>query len=448
MGKSKKLPGKGKVGKGAATSSRSNKRPRTESGSRQPQGPCPDWPKNKKLLNFPEMWREQLYRNKVVELKHERNLIVAEKTGSESDFKHYGVVECFERLGWLNAFTLEKFNQKQIYLDEIITWMATLRKVLGKKPPTTTKLIGTVGETENELSFNALDKIADFDSGATNPKRPYEYLSTEVIACNDDKYKGDMWVEMLCELFDVPPSRLSIKMTLDRCDLRQFPKLLSSLTCCNILPRTSDISQIRNCDVRVLHALCTGFPTMSFKQMVLHNIWEARISGDRKTIPHFKLITALLVNVGVITETSKSYKPGVTPFTRDHIRDTEFIFIKSKFAYILEDYKGKLTYEVPREDQGEEEEDDEAETENDEDVEEREYDRLERGGDVEMQVERPPTWGNWTSYEREMYVQQAKEIAAAAKCRVAQENSLKTWQEEQAKLAQERWEKQEAYEKS
>ncbi|KAJ0438004.1 hypothetical protein HanHA300_Chr16g0608951 [Helianthus annuus] len=187
---------------------------------------------------------------------------------------------------------------------------------------------------------------------------------------------------------------------------------------------------------------------MSFKQLVLHNIWEARISGDRKTIPHCKLITALLVNAGVITETSKGYKPGVTPFSRDHIHDTKFRFIKSKFVYILEDYKGKRTYEVPREDQSEGEEDDESETENDEDVEEREYDRLERGGDEEMQVERPPTWGNWTSYEREMYVQQAKEIAAVAKWRAAQENSLKTWQEEQAKLAQERWEKQEAYEKS
>ncbi|KAK1438245.1 hypothetical protein QVD17_04051 [Tagetes erecta] len=449
MARSKEPAGKGK---GVASSSTSNKRARIESEQSSPCENCPDWPQNKRLSEFPEVWREQMYRKKVTDVQLKSKLIIPERPGNSADFKNYGVTACFERLGWLNAFTIEGFDEDEIYLDEIITWMATLKKTPGRNPPRTTKLVGIVRGQKVELSFRTLDTIGSFD----NSGKPYEFLSDEEIT-SEGKNKGTMWIEMLRELFAVPESKLSMNMALDRNKLKPLPKLMSTILSWNILPRVSDQASIRNSNVRMLYALCTGRPMISFKQLVLHNLWESRENAQRKKIPHCRLLTRLLLNAQVIHENAKVYPNKCIPFDRANIRTSEFTFAKSKVACVLVDVKSKRKYESIRsneddQDEDEDEEDDGDETEDDEEVEEQEFDIMDQPEEAVRPETRPAAWDSWNSHEREMYMAAKSWRDEQARIfndwRISHENSLKTWQDEQERIATQRWEQQQTYEKS
>ncbi|KAJ0510893.1 hypothetical protein HanIR_Chr11g0545781 [Helianthus annuus] len=67
-----------------------------------------------------------------------------------------------------------------------------------------------------------MDKIVKFDTGAVNPQREYEYLSAEKIFG-----KGDDWLTMLRELFQVDDIREDMKLY--KKDLKPLPKLLTCI---------------------------------------------------------------------------------------------------------------------------------------------------------------------------------------------------------------------------
>ncbi|KAJ0957133.1 hypothetical protein HanPSC8_Chr01g0023661 [Helianthus annuus] len=145
----------------------------------------PSWG-SKKLSDIEKNWRPQLYREKLEDVKSEEILVPERKTELD-DFRHFGLVEGFERLGWLAALTFNNKDNPEVYQEEIIEWMSTLRKVEGDNHPWDTKLIGTVNKTEVTMSMKSLLKIAPFD---TLPQAQYETRPDNYICLDIKQAKG------------------------------------------------------------------------------------------------------------------------------------------------------------------------------------------------------------------------------------------------------------------
>ncbi|MFS7989371.1 hypothetical protein Hanom_Chr11g01045971 [Helianthus anomalus] len=65
--------------------------------------------------------------------------------------------------------------------------------------------------------------------------------------------------------------------------------------------------------------LMHGSPMVPFRFLVLNNIWIGRNSGERKIVPHSRLITALLKLYGAIGSEDKGSYNRFKPFDIQHL---------------------------------------------------------------------------------------------------------------------------------
>ncbi|KAJ0700209.1 hypothetical protein HanOQP8_Chr10g0365101 [Helianthus annuus] len=94
-----------------------------------------------------------------------------------------------------------------------------------------------------------------------------------------------------------------------RRNLRIEAKLMLVVCTQNVILRRVNKVEVRFAEVPVLYMLLHGSPLVPFRFLVLNNIWIGRNSGERKIIPHCRLITALLKLYGAIgSEDKGSYK--------------------------------------------------------------------------------------------------------------------------------------------
>ncbi|KAL8229949.1 hypothetical protein R6Q57_014849 [Mikania cordata] len=154
-----------------------------------------------------------------------KKVLVCERAVQIEEFRIFGVVQCFENLGWEASLKFNNNNLVNVYMKEIMEWMATLRQEEGNNPPRTTRLIGT----------------------SNGKEKPSEAMGTKLLKSN----------------------------------LKVLPKLLSLILGFNVIPRLGDKFFVRNFEIRVLHALMTGQPKLSFRHLVLLNVWESRVSRMR-----------------------------------------------------------------------------------------------------------------------------------------------------------------------
>ncbi|KAM0060439.1 hypothetical protein Hdeb2414_s0004g00124101 [Helianthus debilis subsp. tardiflorus] len=157
------------------------------------------------------------------------------------------------------------------------------------------------------ISAETLGEIANFDS-----KKQYTYPSENLLY--DHPEKNPKWEAMVKELF------LEGKVAgMKRENLKLPTRLLLNIVQPNVLPRRSDRSNLRNPDVPILYYLLKGKQKISYKYLVMMNIWTSKNKLDKVLIPHCRLITALLKKRGVINETSTFIKlaRGHTTFTLD-----------------------------------------------------------------------------------------------------------------------------------
>ncbi|KAK1430662.1 hypothetical protein QVD17_13565 [Tagetes erecta] len=393
----------------------------------------PVWTRKKQLSELAEEWRSDLYLEKIAKVGARENLIVGERKTVISDFQNYGLVDCFDKLGWRAALTFNNDDKEEVYLDEIIQWMTTLKKEDGSNPPFTTKLTGLVGKKKITLSFDELDKITNFDSGAVYPTREYEYLSAARVFC---KEKGDDWLVMLRELFAV--KKVTQNMQLIRADLKPLPKLLTNILNWNVIPRKGDKIKIRVYEVMVLYALITGKPTLSFRHLVLLNVWESREDKERKRIPHCRLLTRLFTDQRAISSSAKPYVVKQWPFCIARIDVDEWDFRKRRNSFVLTDVKGRRTYAttVPSADvreESDETEDGDSETNdhNDDENDTQDEEEAERVVEVStstrteyITIPRPADFAHWSLYEKGTWEKSIHEY-----------HKNRLWREEQEKLA-------------
>ncbi|KAF5784562.1 hypothetical protein HanXRQr2_Chr10g0418251 [Helianthus annuus] len=94
-----------------------------------------------------------------------------------------------------------------------------------------------------------------------------------------------------------------------RMKLRIEEKLMLVVSTQNVIPRQVYKVEVRFAKVPVLYMLLRGSPLIPFRFLVLNDIWIGRNSGERKIVPHCRLITALLKLYGAIgAEDKGSYK--------------------------------------------------------------------------------------------------------------------------------------------
>ncbi|MFS7935222.1 hypothetical protein Hanom_Chr05g00400921 [Helianthus anomalus] len=111
----------------------------------------------------------------------------------------------------------------------------------------------------------------------------------------------------------------------------------------NVIPRRGDKFEVRFAEVLVLYMLMHGSQLVPFRFLVLNKIWIGRNSGERKIVPHYRLITALLKAYGAIgAEDKGSYKNsnhGVAgPSGGVHGVGTQSGYIRSAFDYARQPY--------------------------------------------------------------------------------------------------------------
>ncbi|KAF5793738.1 hypothetical protein HanXRQr2_Chr08g0319841 [Helianthus annuus] len=92
----------------------------------------PEWSRGERLSKFKNCQKE-LYLDKISKVPRNK-LGVAERFTMISDFKYYGLVKCFQRLGWEAVLIYNNNNKSEVYTDEIVEWMSTLEKKDGKNP--------------------------------------------------------------------------------------------------------------------------------------------------------------------------------------------------------------------------------------------------------------------------------------------------------------------------
>ncbi|KAM0005743.1 hypothetical protein Hdeb2414_s0200g00830891 [Helianthus debilis subsp. tardiflorus] len=104
-----------------------------------------------------------------------------------------------------------------------------------------------------------------------------------------------------------------------RRNLRIEAKLMQVFCTHNVIPLRGDKMEVRFQEVPVLYMLMHGSPMVPFRFLVLNNILLSRNSGERKLVPHCRLITTLLKKYGAIGPEEKGSYKRFSPFSIQHL---------------------------------------------------------------------------------------------------------------------------------
>ncbi|KAM0005057.1 hypothetical protein Hdeb2414_s0222g00838601 [Helianthus debilis subsp. tardiflorus] len=191
-----------------------------------------------------------------------------------------------------------------MYDTQIQEWVASL-ECPPFKAPNKMRLVGWCNGVKVEMSYDSLRRIAKFDDGPAN-----EYIYPSLKDLYHEPNKHPQWQNMLDYLF--LPGTTHGKLY--RRNLRMEAKLLFTLCLYNVVPRRGDKMEVQFQEVPILYMMMHGTPKVPFRFLVLNNIWLSKNSGERKIIPHCRLITALLKKYGAIKGDEKGSYKRFRPF--------------------------------------------------------------------------------------------------------------------------------------
>ncbi|KAK9052264.1 hypothetical protein SSX86_028892 [Deinandra increscens subsp. villosa] len=294
--------------------------------------------KSGSLSQQPSPLREEFFRTKMNSLKDKTVGFICEKEVPENEFKPFGVIKKFKALGWEAALKCHDRETKKLYAEEIEDWVATLKLYQGSSP-SKVRLEGYVNDVKVTMSFDTLNEIAKFDSKGS---KRYVYPDLNDIYIHPERHST--WSMMLDELF-VPGAD---RAHLHRDELKLKPKMLHLIMQHNVIPRRGDKTEVRFPEVPILYALFHGKPLVSFRYLVIYNIWLSRDSIDRKIIPHCRLITALLKKAGVITSESVAKPKRFTPFNVKSLGG-EWVYLDGDTHHVLRTVRGNRKWSVLKE---------------------------------------------------------------------------------------------------
>ncbi|MFS8004109.1 hypothetical protein Hanom_Chr13g01221831 [Helianthus anomalus] len=111
----------------------------------------------------PEEWQPTLYHDSMNRLKNKAATFICEREVREVEFGPFNVFAQFRALGWESALSCYDKDSKNLFMDEIQEWMATL-KCNRYDRPSKMKLTGEVNGIPVEMSFDTLKKFGKYDS--------------------------------------------------------------------------------------------------------------------------------------------------------------------------------------------------------------------------------------------------------------------------------------------
>ncbi|MFS7953074.1 hypothetical protein Hanom_Chr07g00614331 [Helianthus anomalus] len=222
----------------------------------------------------------------------------------EVEFGPFYVFAQFRTLGWEAALNCYEKDNKNLFMDEIQEWMATLTCNTYERP-SQMKLTGTVNGIEVEMSFGTLGKLAKYGS---LPVRNYTIPSLDDLLIKTEAHPR--WNDMLAALF--LPGTFS--GTLYRRNLKIEAKLLLTICILNVIPRRGDKQEVRIREILVLYSLLHGFPRFPIQYLIMNHVWICRDKVGRNIIPCCQIIMGLLKQFKAITSDDKGAPKKHKPF--------------------------------------------------------------------------------------------------------------------------------------
>ncbi|MFS7935744.1 hypothetical protein Hanom_Chr05g00407151 [Helianthus anomalus] len=186
------------------------------------------------LDNQPEEWQPTLFNDRMNRLKDKAAAFICEREVREVEFGPFNVFAKCHALGWEAALNCYDKDNKNLFMNQIQKWMATL--TCNKYERTSQiKLTSIVNGIDVEMSFDTLRKLAMYDS---LPARDYTILSLDDLLNKSEAQPR--WNDMLEALF-LPGTSHG---TLYRRNLKIEAKRLLTICILNVIPRRGDKQEV------------------------------------------------------------------------------------------------------------------------------------------------------------------------------------------------------------
>ncbi|MFS7970958.1 hypothetical protein Hanom_Chr09g00827021 [Helianthus anomalus] len=175
-------------------------------------------------------------------LKDKAVAFICEREVREVEFRSFNVFAKFCALGWEAALNCYDKDNKNLFMNEIQEWMATLTCNKYDRP-SQMKLTGTVNGIDVEMSFDTFRKLARYNS---LPACDYTIPSLDDLLLKPEAHPR--WNDMLEALF-LPGT---FHGTLYRRNLKIEAKLLLTICILNVIPRRGDKQEVRFQEIPIL----------------------------------------------------------------------------------------------------------------------------------------------------------------------------------------------------
>ncbi|MFS8006591.1 hypothetical protein Hanom_Chr14g01251011 [Helianthus anomalus] len=233
-------------------------------------------------------------------LKDKVVAFICEKEVREVDFGPFNVFAQFRALGWEVALSCYDKDNKNLYMNEIQEWMATLTCNKYDRP-SQMKLTSTVNGIDVEMLFDTLQKLVKYDN---LPARDYTIPSLDDLLIKPEQHPR--WNDMLATLF-LPGTYSG---TLYQRNLKIEAKLLLTICILNVIPRRGDKQEVRFPEIPVLYSLLHGSPCFPIRYLIMKHVWICRNKVGRSIIPYCQIITGLLKQFKAITSNTGEHQKG------------------------------------------------------------------------------------------------------------------------------------------
>ncbi|KAJ0700349.1 hypothetical protein HanOQP8_Chr10g0366791 [Helianthus annuus] len=139
-------------------------------------GACWNENQNKPLCKFKnKLTEKKLWRYKMSKVTNPIDRVcVYERLVNAEEFKQIGITQKFERLGWERVLDWVEDATPKVYLKEVTEWLATLRLEHADEEPSRWKLKGETSKGVMVMSFQTMNRIANFDSLSEGSYTYYE----------------------------------------------------------------------------------------------------------------------------------------------------------------------------------------------------------------------------------------------------------------------------------
>ncbi|KAJ0715207.1 hypothetical protein HanPI659440_Chr13g0498461 [Helianthus annuus] len=179
---------------------------------------------------------------------------VYERLVNAKEFRQIGITQKFERLGWERVLDWVEDVTPKVYLKEVTEWLAILRLEHADEEPSRWRLNGETSKGTMVMSFQTMNRVTNFDSLSEGSYSTYETRHF---------WEGHVVQTDPIDLVNATLPNYTGGEQYNRAHLSVEGKILQNIFLENVMVRLGDRGKLRVWDLRVLHVLMYGEPTLS-----------------------------------------------------------------------------------------------------------------------------------------------------------------------------------------